>query len=132
MNKRIHFQISMLASVAAVAITGFNIYTSTQKSEVPKEFATDLSSVSEEPSRGIAGVEAAPDFASLYASAREFSANGKFDECLAALNTIHQQVTEFEGSRELKNFCSEGKFRKAQAAAAAAKRTKQRRVASRR
>jgi hypothetical protein len=123
MTKRLNFQISMLATVAAVGVTALNIYSAHKPEPVPQEFAMDL------PSRGIAGVDAKPDLKHLYETAREYSANGRFDECLAALNTIHQEVTEYEGSRELKSFCTEGKARKVQAAA---KRAKSRRVASRR
>ncbi len=125
--KRLNFHITMLAAIAAVAVTAMNI--STAKPRVPAEFALDLSSSSEEPARGLAGLDEKPDLKALYAEAREFSADGKFDECLAKLVTIHQEVNEFEGSRELKNFCSQGKVRKQQMAQ---KRSSQRRMASHR
>lgn len=110
MKNQIKASVSIFASLAALAFFAFSF----QAGETTESYATtELSSwTPEEASRGLAGVEEKPAAEQLYKSAREFSAQGRFDECLSKLAVLHQDLIEYEDSRELKNFCTQGKLQK--------------------
>ncbi len=115
MKDQIKASITIFVSLAALAF--FAVDFAFKKDTVGLEgySTTEFSSwTPEEATRGLANADEKPTTEQLYAAAREHSANGRFDDCLSKLQALHQDVTEYKDSRELKSFCTQAKFQKRQ------------------